>query len=137
MPFWGLAVQDIIRHQSGSVPGNPWLLNAIRPKGNFSVFFSISTQQKQEVKALPILSVLFIQGKLAFHSVSFFVPSAFSYRKLGFSQKREKYYTQTIGFHGWKPMTILLQSGVSTVSIFTNLLSLFPYDKQQKAQSTD
>lgn len=137
MPFWGLAVQEIIRPQDGSVPGNPGLLNTIRPQGNFSIFISITTQQRQEVKALPILSVLFIQGKLAFHSVSFSVPSAFSYRKLGFSQKREKYYTQTIYFHGWKPMTILLQSGVSPVSVFTNLLSLFPSDKQQKAQSTD
>ena len=68
----------------------------------------------EKLKWLPIRSVLFLQGKLelALHTVSFFVPSAFSYRKLEFSQKSEKYYTQCIHFHALTPMTILLQSGV-------------------------
>lgn len=130
----GFSVQGVSTLTPG--PGLPqviWGLGMLwDPKDIPRTFSSPLLSGDKKLKLLPILSVLFIQGKLAFHTVSIFVPSASSYRKLEFSQKREKYYTQCIHFHALTPVTILLQSGFS--SIHSNEFALtFPFWQTAKS----
>lgn len=120
--FWVSQPRESFNTRTQSELGNRGFWSARRPKGHSGRYLHHSLAEARSLST----PILFIPGKPAFHTISFLVPSAFSYGKPEFSQKREKYCTQCVGCMVWSPGLCFWAQGVSPVSILTDWLWLIP-----------